>query len=146
MLPIEIGLTMAFVFSIFLAVYHLATLLLASMLLNTLHLPVSYFHRAPVSLRDHREKLDQVFDQACRDELKVVYWLWFGHHHIPLDLVFLIITLIGILVAVGPGQAYHDRVTRLNSRLILADNEISVAFVAYGESRRGVSIIPSKLD
>lgn len=107
MLPVEIGLTMAFIFAIFLAVYHVATMLLASMLLNTLHLPVSYFHRAPVSSRGHREKLDHVYDQACRDDLKVVYWLWFGHHHLPLDLFFLITTLIGILLAVSSRTQHH---------------------------------------
>lgn len=101
MLPIELGLTMAFIFAIFLATYHVVTLLLASMLLNTLHLPVSHFGRASIFSSKHRDKLDHIYDQACRDDLKAVYWLWFGHHHVPLDLFFLFTALLGILLSVS---------------------------------------------
>lgn len=141
MLPIEVGLTMSFIFAIFLAVYHVVTMLLASMLLNTLHLPVSYFHRAPVSSRGHREKLDHVYDQACRDDLKVVYWLWFGHHHLPLDLFFLTTTLIGILLGVSARRELLNWSLRLNLRVPLLDDQVRVTISRHWRARVGVSTI-----
>jgi hypothetical protein len=98
----EIGLLVAFVFAIFLAAYFGVCLLLASMLLNTLHLPVSHFTSGPFTPDSHKDKLDQVYSLASRDDLMNVFWLWFGHYHVPLDVFFLLVATLGIMLAVSP--------------------------------------------
>jgi hypothetical protein len=75
---------------------------LASMLLNTLHLPVSHFTSGPFTPDSHKDKLDQVYSLASRDDLMNVFWLWFGHYHVPLDVFFLLVATLGILLAVSP--------------------------------------------
>lgn len=97
----EIGLVVSFILAIFLTAYLGVSLLLASMLLNTLHLPVSHFTSGPFTPDSHKDKLDQVYSLACRDDLMNVFWLWFGHYHVPLDVFFLSVATLGIMMAVS---------------------------------------------
>ena len=71
------------------------------MLLNTLHLPISYFTTESFTTDGHQQKLDRVYGLACRDDLVNVFWIWFGHYHVPLDLFFLCSCMSGILLAVS---------------------------------------------
>ncbi|GHJ85496.1 hypothetical protein NliqN6_1898 [Naganishia liquefaciens] len=97
---IDTGLVVSIVFAIMLAAYLSVSLLFASMLLDTLHLPISYFISDSFATEGHKQKLDQVYTLACHDDLANVFWLWFGHHHLPLDMFFLFSSMFGILIAV----------------------------------------------
>lgn len=95
------GLVVSFIFAIFLATYLATSMLLASMLFNTLHLPISHFTFGSFTPGKHKERLDKVYKLACQDDLLNIFWLWFGHYHVPLDVFFLVSAIFGIMFSVS---------------------------------------------
>lgn len=137
----DVGFTISAIFAIFLALYIVVTVLLSSMLLNTLKLPVSYFTTARPSTT-YREKLDQVYTQALEEDLMVVFWLWWGHYHAPLNVIFLLATFSAVSMSVStPSCSSRVRLLcsegELTAVILMTDDQIGCGIVEISRATVG---------